>query len=282
MAEILSFCNQKGGVGKTTTAVNIASSFASHNLKTLLIDIDPQANATSGVGVEKSSLEATIYHVLTGSKSAREVIHSSCLENLSILPAKAELTGAEIELIDTSNREFLLREAIAQLCSEFDCIIIDCPPSLNLLTINGLCASTKLIVHLQCEYYALEGLGQLVQTYELIRAKLNPSLEIGGIVLTMADLRTKLAEQVIGEVKKFFGDKVFQTNIPRSIRLSEAPSFGKPALLYDPHGKGTKAYQALAEEMLTRFGLKKQEIKNQPQGETVQQVVSEIGGANHE
>lgn len=258
MAEILAFCNQKGGVGKTTSALNIAAIASSQNIKTLLIDMDPQGNATSGAGIEKSSLTSTIYHVLTGASNVAKVIQKSCVDNLFVIPSRSELTGAEIELIDVPEREFLLQRIIEEIKQDFDLIVIDCPPSLNVLTINALCSSSRLIVPLQCEYYALEGLGQLVQTFELVRANLNPSLEIGGIILTMVDLRTKLAEQVISEVKKFFGDKVFQTNIPRSIRLSEAPSFGKPAILYDPSGRGTKAYQALAQEMFIRFGLAQQ------------------------
>lgn len=255
MADILAFCNQKGGVGKTTTSTNIAANASILNIKTLIIDIDPQGNASSGCGISKADLAATSYDVLTGQKTISEVISPSCMENLHVLPARAELTGAEIELIDFEGREFLLRNAIESVKAQYDLILIDCPPSLNILTINALCAANKLIIPLQCEYYALEGLSQLVQTFELVRTKLNPSLEIAGIVLTMVDLRTKLAEQVISEVKKFFGDKVFQTMIPRSVRLSEAPSFGKPAILYDPAGKGTKAYQALAQEMFQRFNL---------------------------
>ncbi len=255
MAEILAFCNQKGGVGKTTSALNIAAIAANKNVRTLLIDMDPQGNATSGAGIDKASLESTIYHVLTGHKNVSEVIQKSCMDNLSVIPARSELTGAEIELIDVPEREFLLQRVIEEIKSNYDLIVIDCPPSLNVLAINALCSSSRLIVPLQCEYYALEGLGQLVQTFELVRTNLNPSLEIGGIILTMVDLRTKLAEQVINEVKKFFGDKVFATNIPRSIRLSEAPSFGKPAILYDPSGRGTRAYQALANEMFERFKL---------------------------
>jgi len=255
MAEILAFCNQKGGVGKTTSALNIAAIAASQKIKTLLIDLDPQGNATSGSGIEKSTLNSTIYHVLTGTKNVTEVIQTGCIDNFYVIPSRSELTGAEIELIDVPEREFLLQRVLDEIKQDYELIIIDCPPSLNVLTINALCASSQLIVPLQCEYYALEGLGQLVQTYELVRNNLNPSLEIGGIVLTMVDLRTKLAEQVINEVKKFFGDKVFSTHIPRSIRLSEAPSFGKPAIIYDPTGRGTKAYQSLAQEIFTRFGL---------------------------
>lgn len=258
MAEILAFCNQKGGVGKTTSALNIAAIAATQNIRTLLIDIDPQGNATSGAGIDKASLASTIYHVLTGSVNVSDVIQKGCIDNLSVIPARSELTGAEIELIDVPEREFLLSRILEEIKQDFDLIIIDCPPSLNVLTINALCSASRLIVPLQCEYYALEGLGQLVQTFELVRTNLNPTLEIGGLILTMADLRTKLAEQVINEVKKFFGEKVFQTNIPRSIRLSEAPSFGKPAILYDPNGRGTKAYQALAEEIFQRFNLKSQ------------------------
>lgn len=256
MAEILAFCNQKGGVGKTTSALNIAAIAASQNIKTLLIDMDPQGNATSGAGIDKPSLSITVYHVLTGSANVSSAIQKSCMDNLSVLPARSELIGAEVELIDVPEREFLLSRILDEIKQDYDLIVIDCPPSLNVLAINALCASSKLIVPLQCEYYALEGLGQLVQTFELVRSNLNPNLEIGGLILTMADLRTKLAEQVIGEVKKFFGDKVFNTNIPRSIRLSEAPSFGKPAILYDPNGRGTKAYQSLADEMFKKFNLK--------------------------
>ncbi len=255
MSDIVAFCNQKGGVGKTTTAVNVSAIAADKGIKTLLIDLDPQGNATSGVGVDKNSLELSVYHLLMGQNSIKECIVSTSFKNLYVLPSKAELTGAELELIDIENREYRLKNSLKDIEGEYDLIILDCPPSLNLLTINGLCSSSKLVIPLQCEYYALEGLGQLVQTFELIRSKLNPDIEIAGVVLTMVDRRTKLAEQVISEVTSFFGDKVFKSAIPRAVRISEAPSFGTPLIEYDPSGKGTKAFISLTEEFLTRLGL---------------------------
>jgi len=253
MARTFAVCNQKGGVGKTTTAINLASGLALRGTKTLVVDIDPQGNATSGLGIDKRSLQATTYDLLISRKRFAETALESGIPNLSLVPANAQLSGSEVELIGLEQREFLLRESLAQASAAFDVVVIDCPPSLGLLTINALVASEALLIPLQCEYYALEGLSDLLNTFQLVKTRLNPTLEIFGVVLTMANFRTNLTEQVIQEVKQFFGPKVFQTIIPRSIRLSEAPSFGKPAILYDAHAKGSLSYLELVEEFCNRL-----------------------------
>ena len=253
MGQIFSFCNQKGGVGKTTTAVNLATSLAQLQKKILLIDIDPQGNATSGLGIEKSSVSRTVYNFMVDDKNHSEIITPTCVTNLNLIPSNPHLSGAEIELIGIERREFLLKNAVDQLKENYDFILIDCPPSLGLLTLNALVASGGMIIPLQCEYYALEGLGQLLDTYQLVREKLNPELEVGGVILTMADFRTNLTQQVIEDVRNHFQDRVFQTVVPRSVKISEAPSFGKPIALYDPHSKGAKCYEEIAKEFLRRF-----------------------------
>jgi len=289
MAQIFAFCNQKGGVGKTTTAVNLSAVAATLKVKTLLIDLDPQGNATSGVGVDKNTLENSVYDLLTGEIDPSKTIVTTSIPMLYVIPSRPDLTGAELELIDLDNREYRLKNALESVKDDFDLIIIDCPPTLNLLTINGLCSANKLLIPLQCEYYALEGLGQLVQTFELIKSKLNPDVEIGGVALTMVDKRTKLAEQVIDEVKEFFGKKVFETCIPRSVRVSEAPSHGQPLIQYDPSGKGSKAYVSLTEEFLKRFDLIKdveekiEETKQEtPSEEVVEQAEETTATAKDE
>lgn len=264
MAKVLTFCNQKGGVGKTTSCLNVGCAIANLGQKVLIIDMDPQGNATSGLGIDKNYLKLTTYDVMISRANPKEALHNTDIELLTIIPSNAQLTGAEIELVSAVGREFILRNAIASIGEDFDFVLLDCPPSLGLLTLNALTAADKLIIPLQCEYYALEGLGQLINTFNLIKANLNRGLEIGGVILTMADFRTNLTEQVIDEVKKFFGDKVFGSVVPRSVRLSEAPSYGKPALIYDPDGRGSKAYVDVAKELLAREGLGVSRLASEP------------------
>lgn len=259
MAKIFAVSNQKGGVGKTTSSVNIASVCAMSGIKTLLIDLDPQGNASSGLGIDRSNLKSSIYDCIIGNSKIEDCVVASNIDNLSVLPANSDLAASEIELIGMEEREFLLKKLLQTVEENFDQILIDCPPSLGLLTINSLTASQYLIIPLQCEYYALEGLGQLLNTFQLVQSKLNQSLEIGGVILTMADFRTNLTQQVIEEVQKFFGEKVFKTIIPRSVKISEAPSFGKPVTIYDPSSRGAKSYTALAAEFIERFEFKKEE-----------------------
>src|SRR5690242_20034328 len=254
MAKILAVTNQKGGVGKTTTSVNLAASLEAVKRRVLLIDLDPQGNATMGSGVDKGQLEHTVYQVLLGSAGVVDVRVSSPSGKYDLLPANRELAGAEIELIDLPGRETRLREALREVEREYDFILIDCPPALNLLTLNGLCAAKAVVIPMQCEYYALEGLSDLVNTVKKVRAGLNPSLEIEGLLRTMFDPRNILAQQVSDELQQHFGDKLYRTVIPRNVRLAEAPSFGTPALYHDKLSKGTQAYLALAGEMLNRHG----------------------------
>lgn len=255
---IVAITNQKGGVAKTTTSVNLAAYLAKAGKKTLLCDLDPQANATSGVGVDKDSLEHCIYDVLIDEAPAEAVIVPTCCKNLSLLPSSIELAGAEIELVSVVQREGRLKKALLPLKVQYDYIIIDCPPSLGLLTLNALTASDSLLIPIQAEYYALEGLSQLLQTQELVQKHLNPDLELEGVLLTMYDSRTRLAAQVEGEIKKYFGNKVYKSVIPRNVRLSEAPSFGQPICLYDPSSKGAKQYEALCKEFLKANKQKKE------------------------
>lgn len=250
---VFSFCNQKGGVGKTTSAINLATGLAQLGRKVLLIDIDPQGNTTSGLGIEKTGRITTIYQIIADNFPAAEAVIDSKISNLSLIAANSELSGAEIELITLPEREFRLKKALDTIRDKFDYIFIDCPPSLGLLTVNALTASHFLLIPLQCEYYALEGLGQLLGTYALVKKNLNPDLEIGGVLLTMADFRTKLTEQVIQEVRNYFQGKVFETIIPRSVRLSEAPSFGQPGIIYDKTSKGSKSYLDAIKEFVKKF-----------------------------
>lgn len=245
--------NQKGGVGKTTTNINLCSYLAMQGKKILTIDIDPQGNTTSGLGFDKKKINLSIYDLLTSDISIRDIIKEcELVNNLYLVPSTMELAGAEVELISRSNRENILKEKLKEVEGEFDYIFIDCPPSLGILTINALTAASSVLTPIQCEFYALEGVGQLVTTIQLVKKSLNRKLEIEGIILSMYDNRTKLCNEVVSEVKKYFNDKVYETTIPRNIRLAEAPSFGLPIMLYDDNCKGADAYKELANEFLDR------------------------------
>lgn len=250
MPKIIAIANQKGGVGKTTTAVNLSSCLAYKGKKVLIVDIDPQGNTTSGLGIEKRSVGKSVYDVLINEDSIQNVILDTPVENLEICPSNIKLAGAEVELVNLISRETRMKEALSPIKDLYDYIIIDCPPSLGLLTINSLTAANTILVPIQCEYYALEGLSQLMSTVKLVQKHLNPSLDVEGVVLTMFDARTNLSIQVVEEVKKYFKNKVYRTIIPRNVKLSEAPSFGLPIILYDPKSKGAECYLELAEEVI--------------------------------
>lgn len=252
MGKVISVTNQKGGVGKTTTCVNLASYVADAGNKVLLIDIDPQGNACASLGVEVEKGKNSIYEVLLGEVNIKDAIYNSVLKNLDVLPSTVDLAGAEVDLVYVDNRENVLKEALKEIKSSYDFIFIDCPPSLGLLTVNALTATDSIIIPIQCEYFPLVGLGQLMNTIRLIKKHLNPDIEIEGVLLTMKDNRSNLVAQVAEEIKKYFETKVYDTYIPRNIRLAESPSHGKPILLYDSRSKGAIAYKALSEEFLRK------------------------------
>ena len=260
MARVISIANQKGGVGKTTTAVNLSACLAQKGKRVLLIDTDPQGNATSGLGIE-SHTEKSVYNVLVDDMDIKETILSTMIKKLEICPANINLAGAEIELVSMVSRENRLKDAVDTIRDEYDYILIDCPPSLGLITLNAFTAADSVLIPVQCEYYALEGLGQLLNTINLVKKHLNKSLEIEGAVLTMYDIRTNLSNQVVKEVKRYFEDKVYKTVIPRNIKLSEAPSFGMPITLYDAKSKGARAYEKLAREIIKNDEMRKKEEK---------------------
>ena len=248
--KVIAITNQKGGVGKTTTAINLCASLAVAEKSTLLVDMDPQGNATSGLGIDKNSIETTIYESLFEPELVEEAIMETVMPYLHLLPSNQQLTGAEVELVALMGREFKLKQALVAIREKYEYIIIDCPPSLGLLTVNVLTAADSLLIPVQCEYYALEGLGQLLGTVKLVQSTLNPDLAIEGVLLTMFDKRLNLASQVVDETVNYFGDKVYETIIPRNVRLSESPSFGKPILLYDIQSKGAESYLQLAREVI--------------------------------
>lgn len=255
MGRIIAIANQKGGVGKSTTAINLAACLAEKEQKVLIVDIDPQGNATSGLGVSKDDVENTIYQVMLGTISADDAIQKDVFDNLDVLPSNVNLAGAEIELIDVENREYILKNILYDIKDRYDYIVLDCPPSLSMLTVNAMTAADTVLVPIQCEYYALEGLTQLIHTINLVKRKLNPELELEGVVFTMYDARTNLSLQVVENVKENLGQNIYKTIIPRNVRLAEAPSHGLPINIYDSKSVGAESYRLLAEEVMNQnFG----------------------------
>jgi chromosome partitioning protein len=257
MGKIIAIANQKGGVGKTTTAMNLAASFAVLEYKTLVVDADPQANTTSGLGYDPKEIETSIYECMVNGDSIKDIVIHTDIENLDLVPSHIDLVGAEVEMVNLENREERMREVVAEVKDEYDFIIIDCSPSLGLITINALVAAHSVIIPVQCEYFALEGLGKLLKTINIIQSRLNESLKIEGILLTMYDVRLRLSNQVVEEVQMHFKDMTFDTIIPRNVKLSESPSFGMPVVAFDATGKGAVAYLNLANEIATKNGMAK-------------------------
>lgn len=250
MGRIIAVANQKGGVGKTTTAINLSSCLAAKGQKVLAIDMDPQGNMSSGLGIDKDNVDYTVYDLLIGEATIEQVLHKEAIENLDVIPANIDLSGAEIELLETENKEYILRDEMLKIRSNYDYVIIDCPPSLSMLTINSMTTADTVLVPIQCEYYALEGLSQLIKTIELVKERLNENLEMEGVVFTMYDARTNLSLQVVENVKDNLDQTIYKTIIPRNIRLAEAPSHGLPINLYDPRSTGAESYMLLADEVI--------------------------------